>query len=74
MDHRISVIRLAHVPHEAPSKGAITGLSCTAISAACAPEYRVLQISPQTPAVFRRPQQPTCVAHVRQFPAARGSD
>jgi hypothetical protein len=25
MDHRISVIRLAHVPHEAPSKGAITG-------------------------------------------------
>ncbi len=67
MDHRISVIRLAHVPHEAPSKGA-------AILAACAPKYRVFQISPQTPAVFRRPQQPTCVAHVRQFPAARGSD
>ena len=73
-DHRTSVIGLAHVPHDAPSAGAITGLSCTAILAACAPRYRVFQISPQTPDVFPRPQQPTCVAHVRQSPAAPGSD
>ena len=73
-DHRTSVIGLAHVPHDAPSAGAITGLSCTAILAACAPRYRVFQISPQTPDVFPRPQQPTCVAQVRQSPAAPGSD
>ena len=38
----------------------------------CPVRSRRFQVSPPRPAVFRRPQQPSCGAHVRPFPAAHG--
>jgi len=44
---------------DAPSTGAITGLSYTAIFPGCPGKYQVVQLSPPTPDASRRPQQPT---------------
>lgn len=49
----------------APSKGAVTRLSCTA--APGFPRCQVFQVSPQTPVSFPIPQQPTCLASVTLF-------
>lgn len=44
---------------DAPSSGAITGLSYTAICPGCPGQYQVIQLSPHTPDASRHPQQPT---------------
>lgn len=49
-------------------------MSYAAIPAACAPGYRVLQVSPRTPDASRRPQQPTCRGRVRHSRAAPSRD
>ncbi len=67
---RVSHPRLYTSYPDAPSSGAITGLSYTTIRKACALRYQVLQISPQTPDTSRCPQQPTCRVQVRRSLAA----
>lgn len=44
---------------DAPSSGAITGLSYPAICPGCPEQYQVFQLSPRTPDASRHPQQPT---------------
>lgn len=66
--------RLASTYRDAPSRGAITRLSCTAIRPAFARRYQTLQISPQVPDASRRPQQPTCSALVVRSPAPPAGD
>jgi hypothetical protein len=64
-----------HTPYpDAPSRGAITGLSYPGISGGCPPEYRAIQVSPHAPDASRRPHQPTCEDPVRPFRAAPGGD
>ena len=58
----------------APSCGAITGLSYTAILKGCPSKYQGFQLSPQPPDTSRCPQQPTCPAHVRPLRAAHARD
>jgi len=59
---------------KASSTDAVTGLSYTAIQAACASWYQVIQVSPQTPVVSLRPQQPTCRDGVLPSRAALRAD
>lgn len=59
---------------DAPSAGALTGLSYAAICPACARQYQGLQISPRPPAASRPPQQPTCRDQVVQLLAPPGAD
>ncbi len=58
----------------APSCGAITGLSYTAILKGCPSKYQGFQLSPQPPDTSRCPQQPTSPAHVRPLRAAHARD
>ena len=58
----------------APSSGAITGLSYPAILKGCPPKYQGFQLSPQPPDISRCPQQPTSSAHVRPLRAAHARD
>ena len=58
----------------APSSGAITGLSYPAILKGCPSKYQGFQLSPQPPDTSRCPQQPTSSAHVRPLRAAHARD
>lgn len=66
--------RLATTYPDASSTDAMNGLSYPAISSACAHEYRVIQVSPHTPASLPTPQQPTAWDIVRPSRAARCRD
>lgn len=59
---------------DAPSTGAITGLSYPTTWEGCPSQCFTLQISPQDPDASRRPQQPTCGVRVVPFPAPLGRD
>lgn len=68
-------LALALDPRAAPSKGAVTGLSCPTISGGCPLEYRFVQASPpKLAAVSRGAVSPTCAAQVRPSRAAPGTD
>lgn len=58
----------------APSCGAITGLSYTAILKGCPSKYQGFQLSPPPPDTSRCPQQPTSPAHVEPSQAPHVRD
>ncbi len=58
----------------APSSGAITGLSYTAILKGCPSKYQGFQLSPPPPDTSRCPQQPTSPAHVEPSQAPHVRD
>ena len=54
---------------DAPSSGAITGLSYTGIFKGCPLKYRAFQSSPHAPSASRHSHQPTCGDEVVPFRA-----